>query len=59
MINTILLILITINSFLGLVILLSIYGKAELLIDLKERQNQAFIDLLKGFLEGLKDFGKK
>lgn len=59
MINTIMLIIIALNSFFALILLLSIYGKAESIIEYKERQSQAIIDLVNGFLEGFKGFIEK
>lgn len=46
-------ILTLINSALLVLILLSIYGKCNDIIELKEKQSQAVIDIAKGIVEGL------
>ena len=51
MVNTILLIIIALNSFLGLIMLLAMYSKSEDLIEYKERQSQAIINLAEGMID--------
>lgn len=46
-------ILTLINSALLVLILLSIYGKCNDIIEYKERQSQAIIEIAKGVVEGL------
>lgn len=57
MMTNILLIILNVNVFLIMLIVLAIYSKCEDIIDYKERQSQAIIDLVTGFLEGFKGFG--
>jgi len=55
-VNTILLIIIALNSFLGLIMLLAMYSKSEDLIEYKERQSQAIINLAEGMIDCFKSY---
>ena len=55
MITNILLIILNINVFLIMLIALAIYSKTNDIIEYKEKQSQAIIDLVCGFIKGFTD----
>lgn len=52
MLTNIMLIILNINVFLIMLIMLAIYGKANDIIERKEKQSQALIELVTGFIKG-------